>query len=73
MHPVGQFGMLRVNNSITLDLNFRLLPIGVAPITLVRHVRNKISNIQGRSLNVIKVIFHTIRNSGSKFFPLREV
>ena len=38
------------------------------------HVRNKNSNIQGRSLNVIKVIYHTIRNgSGSKFFPLREV
>ena len=45
-------------------------------------MRNKNSNIQGRSLNVIKVIFHTIRNcllrkefapSGSKFFPLREV
>ena len=36
--------------------------IGVAPITQVRHVHNKISNIQGRSLNVIKVIFHTMRN-----------
>ena len=47
-------------------------------------MRNKNSNIQGRSLNEIKVIFHTIhvRNcslrkefapSGSKFFPLREV
>ena len=45
-------------------------------------MHNKNSNIQGRSLNVIKVIFHTARNcserkecatSGSKFFPLREV
>ena len=36
--------------------------IGVAPITQVMHVRNKNSNIHGRSLNVIKVIFHTIRN-----------
>ena len=45
-------------------------------------VHNKKSNIQGRSLSVIKVIFHTIRNcskrkesapSGSKFFLLREV
>ena len=62
MHPFGQFVVLRVNNSMALDLNLRLLPIGVAPITLVKHVRNKISNIQGRSLNVIKVIFHTIRN-----------
>ena len=35
--------------------------IGVAPITQVTHVRIKISNIQG-SLNVIKVIFHTIKN-----------
>ena len=30
---------------------------GVAPITQVTHVRNKNSNIQGRSLNVIKVSF----------------
>ena len=29
--------------------------IGVAPITQVTHVRNKNSNIQGRSLNVKKV------------------
>ena len=36
--------------------------IGVAPITQVRHMRNENSNIQGRSLNVIKVIFHSIRN-----------
>ena len=43
---------------------------------------NKNSNNQGRSPNVVKVIFHTIRNcslrkefapSGSKFFPLRVV
>ena len=48
----------------------------------VTHVRNKNSNIQGRSPNAIKVIYHTIRNcsyrkefapSGNKFFPLREV
>ena len=36
--------------------------IGIAPIRQVTHVRNKNSNIQGRSLNVIKVIFHTISN-----------
>ena len=35
--------------------------IGVASFTQVTHVRNKNSKIQGRSLNVIKVIFHTIR------------
>ena len=28
----------------------------------VTHVQNKNSNIQGRSPNVVKVIFHTIRN-----------
>ena len=56
--------------------------IGVTPFTQVTHARNKNSNIQGRSLKVIKVIFHTIRNcslrnefapSGNKFFPFREV
>ena len=56
--------------------------IGIAPITQVTHVRNNNSNIQGRSLNVIYVIFHTLRYfsltkklapSGSKFLPLREV
>ena len=45
-------------------------------------MRNKNSNIQGRSLKVIKVIFHSIRNcskrkefvpSGIKFFLLIEV
>ena len=45
------------------------------------HVRDKNSNIQGRSPNVVKLIFHTIRNclkrkeiapSGSKFFPLEK-
>ena len=36
--------------------------IGVAPITHSTHMRNKNSNIQGRSPNVEKVIFHAIRN-----------
>ena len=37
--------------------------IGVALINYaVRHVRNTNSNFQGRSPNVVKVIFHTIRN-----------
>ena len=31
-----------------------MMLIGVAPITQVSHMRNKNSNIQGRSLNVIK-------------------
>ena len=45
------------------------------PHYTVTHMSNKNSNIQGRSSNVIKVIFHTKRNcsSGSKLFPLREV
>ena len=34
--------------------------IGIAPITQVTHVRNKNSSIQGRSLKVIKAIFHTL-------------
>ena len=33
------------------------LSIGVAPITQITYVRHKNGNIQGRSLNVIKVIF----------------
>ena len=35
--------------------------IGVAPI-MQEHIKNTCSNIQGRSPNVVKVIFHTIRN-----------
>ena len=37
-------------------------------------VRNKNSNIQGTSSNVVKVSFRTIRNySWSKFFPLAQL
>ena len=59
-----------------------LTKIGVAPITQCTHVCSKNSHIQGRSHNVVKVIYHTIKNcslrkefapSGSKFFPLRAV
>ena len=48
----------------------------------ISHEHNKTSIIQGRSTNVVNVIFYTIRNfskrkefalSGSKFLPLREV
>ena len=44
-------------------------------------MRNENNSIQGRSLNVVKVIYHAIRNFfkrkefapfGSKFFPLIE-
>ena len=31
-------------------------------IGVVTHLRNKNSNIQGRPPNVVKVIFHTIKN-----------
>ena len=60
----------------------RNIGIGIAPITHVRHVRYKNSNIQGRSTYVVKVVFHAIRNSSqrkefapfrSQFFPLRAV
>ena len=39
-----------------------IIIIAVAPFTQATHVRTKNSDIQGRSLNVIKVIFHTVRN-----------
>ena len=43
-----------------------IIGIGVAPI---KHMLNKNSNIQGRSPNVVKVIYHTLRNcSGMKEF-----
>ena len=35
----------------------------VAPVT---HVHNKDSNIQGRSPNVVKVIFHAIRDCSQR-------
>ena len=44
----------------TMQIYFVLANIGVAPITQPTHVRNKNSNIQGRSLNVVKV--NIIRN-----------
>ena len=55
--------------------------IGVAPLAQVTHVRNKSSNIQGRSLKISDFLYYKellikerIRSlSGSEFFPLREV
>ena len=56
--------------------------IGVAPITKYTHVRNRNSNSEGSSRNIVKVIFYILRTalkekkfapSGSKFLPLREV
>ena len=35
--------------------------IGVVPITQVTHVRYKNSNIQGRSLNVIKIMGYSLK------------
>ena len=51
--------LIKNNNDSTLSKE-RVNTIGVVPNTQVTHVR-KNSNIQGRSLNVIKVIFHTIK------------
>ena len=42
---------------------FLIILIGVATITQYTHVRNKKSNTRGSSPNVVKVIFHTLRNS----------
>ena len=44
--------------------------ISVARKSQVTHVRNKNSNIQGRSLNAIKMIFHAIKTAhkGKIFF-----
>ena len=59
----------------------RVKSFGVAPITQYARVCNKNSNTHGSSLNMLKVIFHTLSNcperkefapSGSKFFSLRE-
>ena len=46
------------------------LIIGVAPSTQFTHIRNKNSNTQEDSPNVVEVIFHP---SGNKFFPFIEV
>ena len=60
--------MLNSYNVFMKDLRWRqyailiIIIIGQAPITQVNHVRNKNSNFQERSLSVIKVIFHIIRN-----------
>ena len=52
------------NESLQMVYNaFNATIIGVAPITQVTHVRNKKnSNTQWSSPNVVKVIFHTLRN-----------
>ena len=47
---------------LTMQMHRWIGTIGVAPITQVTHKLNKNSNIQGRSLDVIIVIFNTIRN-----------
>ena len=62
---------------------FAIFSIGIAPIVQVTHMRNKNSDIQGRSFNVLNCDFPYYREllifrkefapSGSKFYPLREV
>ena len=44
--------------------------IGVAPISQYTHVRNKKSNTQGNSPNVVKVISHTKRNCSLREVPI---
>ena len=47
--------MLTLCQSVTLP--FVAISIGVAPITQLTHLRNKNSNIQGRSPDVVKKRF----------------
>ena len=50
-------GIMNKSHVPTIELH-----IGIAPITQYTHMRNKNSNTQGSSPNVVKVIFHTLRN-----------
>ena len=54
-------GFTALSGSLTHSESFpeQTTCIGVAPITQVTHMCNKNSNVQGRSPNVLKVIFHT--------------
>ena len=69
---------LFISSTTDVSICYKKQLIGVASITQTTHVRNKDSNIQGRSPNAVKVIFHTVRNCserkefascGSKFIP----
>ena len=52
------FAIAKITQTIRVILLLCMITsIGVAPITC-----NKNSNIQGRSPNVVKLIFHAIRN-----------
>ena len=63
-------GLSSTHKSITIPLQKQLLSRGRFPLHYHwpvchyagTHMRNKNSNIPGRSLYVVKVIFHTIRN-----------
>ena len=70
--------VILIGHLICMEIYF----IGIGPITQYMHMRNKNSNTKGSSPNVVKMIFHTLRNSplrkefapsGGKFFPLSEV
>ena len=52
----------REKNVTEVYLVTKVVLIGVAPIMQYRHVRHKNSNTQGSSPNVVKVIFHALRN-----------
>ena len=67
---MGRVGLCFIDNFTSF--------IGVAPITQYMHERNKNTNTQGSSPNVVKVIsclkalLLKETPSGSKFFPLKE-
>ena len=66
-------GSKHMNPDQTVSIVFAIY-IGIAPIMQYMHVRNKKSNTQGSSPNVVKVIFLLLKEGlGRKFFPLRGV
>ena len=59
---VSMEGSVVTREDLQLAAVLQVCSIGVASITQVMHMYTKNSNIQGRSANVVKVIFLTIRN-----------
>ena len=62
-HQCIKYGLRQPMQDMSAMMTYSIDALfGVAPIMQVTHVRNINSNIQGRSLKVLKVIFHSIRN-----------
>ena len=67
---VTVYYIIIIINIITVITSYLCKPISFDKLShhwrsshyAVTHIRNKNSNFQGRSPNVVKVIFHTIRN-----------